>query len=46
VRVDLYLLDDGIFFGELTNFPGNCLESFDDYSFDLEVGSKLVLNHD
>lgn len=46
VRVDLYLLDDGIFFGELTNFPGNCLESFDNYSFDLEAGSQLVINHD
>lgn len=43
VRVDLYLLDSGIFFGELTNFPGNCLESFDNYSFDLEAGSQLVI---
>lgn len=46
VRVDLYLLDSGIFFGELTNFPGNCLESFDNYAFDLEAGSQLVLNYD
>lgn len=46
VRVDLYLLDDTIYFGELTNFPGNCLESFDDYSFDLKMGRELVLNHD
>lgn len=46
IRVDLYLLEDGVFFGELTNFPGNCLESFDDYSFDLKMGSQLVLDND
>ncbi|HBL5393618.1 TPA: hypothetical protein LR347_004745 [Enterobacter hormaechei] len=45
IRVDLYLLDDGVYFGELTNFPGNCLESFSDYSFDLKMGSNLVVNY-
>lgn len=44
IRVDLYILPDGIYFGELTNFPGNCLEKFSDYSFDLEHGAKLVIN--
>lgn len=46
IRVDLYILPKGIYFGELTNFPGNCLEKFSDYSFDLDMGSKLVLNND
>lgn len=45
IRVDLYLVKDGIYFGELTNFPGNCLESFSDYKFDLDMGSKLVLGN-
>lgn len=43
VRVDLYILDDGVYFGELTNFPGNCLERFRPYSFDLETGLKLKI---
>jgi hypothetical protein len=44
IRVDLYLLEDGIYFGELTNFPGNCLESFEPHSFDIKLGSKLDLS--
>ncbi|MDW2092047.1 ATP-grasp fold amidoligase family protein [Vibrio sp. 1865] len=43
IRVDLYILDDGIYFGELTNFPGNCLESFNPKSFDFEIGRMLTL---
>lgn len=43
IRVDLYLLEDGVYFGELTNFPGNCLESFQPHSFDINLGSKLEL---
>jgi len=43
IRVDLYILDDQIYFGELTNFPGNCLESFTPHSFDIQMGSKLKL---
>lgn len=46
IRVDLYIIGDKVYFGELTNFPGNCLESFDDYKFNLSMGNKLVLNND
>ncbi|MBY7822353.1 hypothetical protein KW418_18965 [Vibrio fluvialis] len=44
IRVDLYVLDNDIYFGELTNFPGNCLESFRPESFDLEMGSLLKVD--
>lgn len=44
IRVDLYILDNIIYFGELTNFPGNCLEKFNPLSFDEEMGSKLIVN--
>ncbi|WP_299997045.1 ATP-grasp fold amidoligase family protein [uncultured Cedecea sp.] len=43
IRVDLYILEDKIYFGELTNFPGNCLEKFDPSSFDEKMGLKLRL---
>ncbi|WP_435235710.1 ATP-grasp fold amidoligase family protein [Psychromonas sp. PT13] len=43
VRVDLYILDNTIYFGELTNFPGNCLESFTPNQFDLDMGDLLEL---
>lgn len=43
IRVDLYLLEDQIYFGELTNFPGNCLESFEPHSFDIEMGNRLEI---
>ena len=44
IRVDLYLLDDGIYFGELTNTPSAGHSLFKPRSFDFEVGSKLQLN--
>ena len=44
IRVDLYLLDDAVYFGELTNVPGNGVENFEPKSFDFELGKKLVLN--
>ncbi len=44
IRVDLYILEDNIYFGELTNFPGNCLEKFIPHSFDVEMGNFLSLN--
>lgn len=45
IRVDLYLLEDKVYFGELTNFPGNCLESFSDHTFDRDMGERLVVNN-
>ncbi|MCL8608220.1 hypothetical protein NAB31_04445 [Proteus mirabilis] len=44
IRVDLYILEERIYFGELTNFPGNCLESFSPYDFDLQMGKYLNLD--
>lgn len=43
IRVDLYILDEDIYFGELTNFPGNCLETFSPIQFDHEMGRLLTL---
>ena len=44
IRVDLYLLDNAVYFGELTNVPGNGVENFEPKSFDFELGKKLILN--
>lgn len=44
IRVDLYILDDKIYFGEMTNFPGNCLEKFVPISFDFKMGKNLSIN--
>lgn len=41
IRVDLYLLDDGVYFGELTNNPGAGFQKFSKKSFDYYLGSKL-----
>lgn len=43
IRVDLYSLRDRVYFGELTNFPGNGFTSYDPDSFDFELGKKLKL---
>jgi len=42
IRVDLYLIEDEVYFGELTNFPGNGLETFYPRSYDLYLGNKLT----
>ena len=42
IRVDLYLIGDKVYFGELTNFPGNGLETFYPRSFDLYLGGKIT----
>jgi len=44
IRVDLYITDDNVYFGELTNTPGNGFEKFTPLSFDLELGKKIKLN--
>jgi hypothetical protein len=41
IRVDLYLPDEQIYFGELTNFPGNGFEPFIPVHFDEVFGSYL-----
>jgi len=41
IRVDLYLIEGKIYFGELTNTPGNGLERIRPKSFDFEMGGRL-----
>lgn len=43
VRVDLYLLKNDIYFGELTNYPGNGFKGFQPESMDYEIGGWLEL---
>lgn len=43
MRVDLYESMDEIYFGELTPYPTGGLAAFDDYQFDLLVGSYWTL---
>lgn len=44
IRVDLYLLDEGIYFGEITNYPGNGFVPFEPESLEYKMGSLLDLN--
>ncbi|MGM0745056.1 MAG: ATP-grasp fold amidoligase family protein [Bacteroidota bacterium] len=43
IRVDLYSVINRIYFGELTNFPGNGFIAYQPDSFDFELGKKLNL---
>lgn len=43
IRVDLYLPGNKLFFGELTNYPGNGFEKFDPGRWDLHFGEMLTL---
>ena len=43
VRVDLYVVEDKIYFGELTFFPWSGYVVFDPDQFDFEAGEKFVL---
>jgi len=43
VRVDLYLPDGNIYFGELTNFPGSGFVPFQPEKFEYKMGSYLKL---
>lgn len=44
IRVDLYLLNDGIYFGEMTNYPGNGFVPFEPETLEYKMGSWLDLN--
>lgn len=44
MRVDLYLIGENIYFGEMTNFPGNGFIHFEPYEYELKFGSMLKLN--
>jgi hypothetical protein len=39
--VDLYLIKEQIYFGELTFYPGSGYENFMPDSFDIELGSHF-----
>lgn len=43
IRVDLYLPGNELYFGELTNYPGNGFEKFDPERWDLHFGEMLSL---
>lgn len=43
VRVDLYIIEDRIYFGELTLFPASGLAPFVPESFDSYLGEQLIL---
>lgn len=44
VRVDFYVINNRIIFGELTFYPGNGLEIFTPKGYDFEIGKYLNLN--
>lgn len=44
VRVDLYIMENEIYFGELTNYPGNGFVEFSPPSLALRAGSYINLN--
>lgn len=44
MRVDLYLLDDKVYFGEMTNYPGNGFIPFVPRKMEYKVGDMLHLN--
>jgi hypothetical protein len=43
-RIDLYLIEDKIYFGEITLTPGGGFQKFSEYEYDLYLGSLLKLN--
>ncbi len=43
IRVDLYLLENKIYFGELTNYPGNGFQPFQPKPMEYKVGALLEL---
>lgn len=43
IRIDLYLLNKGIYFGEMTNYPGNGFIPFEPETLEYRVGSWLDL---
>lgn len=46
IRVDLYLMENNIYFGELTNYPGNGFVDFSPEPVAKRVGSFLNLEED
>lgn len=44
VRVDFYEIENKIYFGEMTFYPGSGLEPFQPNIWDLNLGKKIILN--
>jgi hypothetical protein len=45
IRVDLYIVNNKIYVGEITNFPGSGFIGFEPDEFDKEMGRKLTLSY-
>ncbi len=43
VRIDLYTMQDKIYFGEMTHYPGSGMEKFTPQSYDIEFGHKWII---
>lgn len=43
IRVDLYIVGNDIYFGEMTNYPGAGWDALEPKSVDFEMGSKVLL---
>ena len=43
LRVDLYLLENEVYFGELTNYPGNGFKAFEPNTMNYKIGKLLKL---
>ncbi|MGE5453187.1 MAG: ATP-grasp fold amidoligase family protein [Acidobacteriota bacterium] len=44
IRVDLYIVGDDVYFGEMTNYPGAGWDALKPKSFDFEMGACIRLN--
>ena len=44
VRVDFYEINDKIYFGELTFFPGSGFEKFRPYEWDITLGDWIDIS--
>ncbi|MES2089081.1 MAG: ATP-grasp fold amidoligase family protein [Pseudomonadota bacterium] len=44
IRVDLYIVGNDIYFGELTNYPGAAMDALKPKSLDFAIGSQIKLD--
>lgn len=44
IRVDLYIIGNDIYFGELTNYPGAVMDALEPRAFDFEIGRQITLD--
>lgn len=43
IRVDLYIVGDDVYFGEMTNYPGAGWDALNPKAFDFEMGARIKL---